>query len=131
MVFRALIFIFLFRTNSRKEHLDEKDFRHGYSNYFESAILKVFWLQLCSNFFLNNYEAHWLGHLKDILQLKVLETWINKHANFFLSTCETKIDKGARKFISSTKIRAYSLKKTAPKHSIYYYILFLSKKPSF
>ena len=39
MVFR--IFIFIFRTNGKKEHLDEKDFRHGYGNYFESAILKV------------------------------------------------------------------------------------------
>ena len=45
MVFRIFIFIFLFRTNGKKEHLDENDFRHGYGNYFESAILKVTWYQ--------------------------------------------------------------------------------------
>ena len=45
MVFPIFIFIFLFRTNGKKEHLDEKDFRQGYGNYFESAILKVTWYQ--------------------------------------------------------------------------------------
>ena len=41
LVFRIFIFIFLFRTKGKKVHLDENDFRHGYDNYFESAILKV------------------------------------------------------------------------------------------
>ena len=41
MVFRIFIFIFLFRINGKEEDLDENDFRHGYGNYFESAILKV------------------------------------------------------------------------------------------
>ena len=41
MVFRIFIFTFLFRSNGKKEHLDENDFRNGYGNYFESAILKV------------------------------------------------------------------------------------------
>ena len=45
MVFRIFIFIFLFRTNGKKEHFDENDFRHGYGNYFESANLKVTWYQ--------------------------------------------------------------------------------------
>ena len=44
-VFRISIFIFLFRTNGKKEHLDENDFRHGYGNYFDSATLKVTWYQ--------------------------------------------------------------------------------------
>ena len=35
------------------------------------------WSQLCSKFFLNNYEAPWQWHLKDTLQLKILRTWIN------------------------------------------------------
>ena len=30
----------MFRTSGKKEHLDENDFRHGYGNYFESAILE-------------------------------------------------------------------------------------------
>ena len=38
-------FIFLFRTNGKNEHLDENEFRNGYGNYFESAILKVSWYQ--------------------------------------------------------------------------------------
>ena len=33
--------LFFFRTNGKKGRLDENDFRHGYGNYFESAILKV------------------------------------------------------------------------------------------
>ena len=41
----VFIFLFLFRTNGKKEHLDESDFRHGYGNHFESAILKITWYQ--------------------------------------------------------------------------------------
>ena len=41
MVFRAFIFIFLFRANVKKEHLDENDFRHCCGNYLRRAILKV------------------------------------------------------------------------------------------
>ena len=37
--------LFFFRTNGKKGRLDENDFRHGYGNYFESAILKVTWCQ--------------------------------------------------------------------------------------
>lgn len=46
MVFRVFFFILLFMTNGTKEHLDEKNFRHCYGNFFESAILKVKWSQL-------------------------------------------------------------------------------------
>ena len=45
MFYRVFVFIFLFRTNCKKEHLDENDFRHGYGNHFESAVLKVIWYQ--------------------------------------------------------------------------------------
>ena len=81
--FAFLFFAFLFRSNDKKEHLDENDFRHGYGNYFKSAVLKVTWYQLCSTSFLDNYEAHWQRHLKDTLQMKILRTWINIHANSF------------------------------------------------
>ena len=40
-VFCVFNFQFLFRTNGKKEHLDEGNFHHSYGNYFESAILKV------------------------------------------------------------------------------------------
>ena len=41
MVLCVFIFIFLFRTNGKKEQLDENDFRHGYDDNFERVILKV------------------------------------------------------------------------------------------
>ena len=132
MVFCVFIVYFLFRNNGKKEHLDENNFRHGYGNYFKSAVLKVTWFQLCSTFFLNNYEAHWQRHLKDILRLKILRTWINIQANSFLGKYEMKMSECAMEIISCTKIRAYSLKNIAPRHFTYYHIvLCLSNKPSF
>ena len=132
MVF-CFIFYFLFKSNGKKEHLDENNSRHGYGNYFKSAALKVSWFQLCSTFFLNNYETHWQRHLKDISQLKILPTWINIQANSFLGKYhEMKMGEGAMEIISCTKIRAYSLKNIAPGHFTYYRIvLCLSNKPSF
>ena len=67
-----------------------------------SAILKV----------LNNYGVEqWQQHLKDALQLKILQTWINIHANSFLNKYhETKMGENVLEIISSTKIRACSLK---------------------
>ena len=38
---------------------------------------KVSFRNLCSKFFLNNYEAPWQRHLKETLQLKILWTWVN------------------------------------------------------
>ena len=60
MVFCVFIFLFacLFRTNGEKENLDEYDFRHSYVHFFESAVLKVTYLQLCSEFRLKYYKAH-------------------------------------------------------------------------
>ena len=67
-------FIFLFRSNGKNEHLHENNLRHGYGNYFKSAVLNVTWFQLCSNFFLSNCKARWQRHLKYTLQLKILRT---------------------------------------------------------
>ena len=89
-------FYFLFRNKGRRQQLDGNDFRHCYGN-FEST-----WSQLCSKFFLSNYEAPWQRHLKDTLQLKILRTWINIGAEH------------------------------ATRHLTYYcMLLFLSNKPSF
>ena len=99
-------FFFLFRTNGRKEHLDENDFGHGYGSYFESAILKVTWYRLCSMFVCNIYEAHWQRHLKSTLQLKILQKWINIRTNFSLGKYEMKMGEGVRKTIICTKVRA-------------------------
>ena len=129
--FAFLFFAFLFRSNDKKEHLDENDFRHGYGNYFKSAVLKVTWYQLCSTSFLDNYEAHWQRHLKDTLQMKILRTWININANSFLGKYhEMIIDKGSLEIISCTKIRACSFKSIAPGHFTYYCSLCVSNKPN-
>ena len=111
MVFRVFIFILLFWTNCRKEHLDENDFHQGYGNYFESASLKVTWYQLFSKSFLNNYATHWQRHLKDTLQLKILRTGINIFANSLLGKYhEMKVGQSTGKIIIYTKIWACSLK---------------------
>ena len=62
------LLFFLFRSDGKKECLDENTFRHGYGNHFKTAVLKVTWFQLCSKFFLNNYEVHCKWHLKDTFQ---------------------------------------------------------------
>ena len=37
----GFLFIFIFKTNCKIDRLDERDFRPGYGNWFESAILKL------------------------------------------------------------------------------------------
>ena len=61
-VFRVFIlfyFIFVCRTNGKKEHLCENNFCYFYGNYSESAILKVTWSQPSSKFLLNNYDDNY------------------------------------------------------------------------
>ena len=125
--------IFLFRSNGKKEYLNENNFRHGYCNYFRSAVLQVTWFLLCSKFFFNNHKAHWQRHLKDTLQVNSLQTWINIHTNSFLGKYyEIKMGEDTLEIISCTKIRACSLKNIAPGHFTYHCILLcLSNKPCF
>ena len=127
-MFSFFIFIFLFRSNGKKEHLVRT-----ISVRVMIIISEVPFWSTFSKFFLNNYEGHWQQHLKDTLQLKILRTWINIHINFFLGKyLEMKMGEGALEIISCTKIRACSLKNIAPEHFTYYYILLcLSNKPSF
>ena len=74
-------FYFLFRNNVWREQLDKNNFCHCHSFFFFFFFWKCYsestWLQLCSEFFLNNYEALWQQHLKDTLQLKILRTWMS------------------------------------------------------
>ena len=46
----SLFLFFLFRSNVTKWYLDESDFRNCYGSFFESAIPKVTWSQLCWSF---------------------------------------------------------------------------------
>ena len=57
---------FLFRKNVIREQLDEDDFR-CYVFFSEKYYSESTWSQLCSKFFINNYEATWQQHLKDTL----------------------------------------------------------------
>ena len=94
-----------------------------------------FWILLDISCFKvrNNYKAHWQRHLKGILQLKILRTWINIRVTCFLGKYyETKLGECALEIISCTKIRACSLKNVALIYFTYYCILlFLWNKASF
>ena len=124
-------FSFLFRSNSKKNTRMRSTFvtvmvlfqKRHFGGYLISAIFKI----------LNNCEAHWQQHLKDTLQLKILQTWINMRINSFLDKYdETKMNEGALEIISRIKIWACSLKNIAPSHFTYYCILlFLWNKDSF
>ena len=41
----------------------------------------LYWYQQSSKFFVNIYEVHWQRHLKDTLQLKILQQCINIRTN--------------------------------------------------
>ena len=89
------------------------------------------WWRLCSKFFLDNLKAHSQRHLRDTLQMKILQEWMNKTANSSLVKYETNINEGAWKTISWTKIQACTLKNISPKggHDISFIIVcfFLSQ----
>ena len=57
MVYRVFIFVFLFRNKVIREQLDESDFRRCYGNFFlRKCHSESIWSQLCSKYFINNYE---------------------------------------------------------------------------
>ena len=63
--------------------------------FFESTNLNL--LDHISKFFRTNYEILWQRHLKDTLQLKILQTWINIGTSYFLSKLlKMKFDESAR-----------------------------------
>ena len=81
------------------------------NTWMRTISITVTWYQLCSKFFLNIYEVHWQRHLKDTLQLKILQQWINIRANSSLvNIMKPKLGEGARKTISITKVWAYFMK---------------------
>ena len=69
-------FSFLSRNSVIKEQLDENNFRRCYVFFWKDHSPSS-WTQLCSKFFINNYEAPWQWHLKDILQMKILWTSVS------------------------------------------------------
>ena len=134
MIFWVFISIF-FRTNGKKEQVDENNLSHGHGNDLKSAILRVTrskwlycFLKVCSKFFLSNYETHRQRHLKDALQLKILWTWINIRGNSLLGKYhETKRKKDLGK-LSAVQKSEPVLQRTLRKDiSIIIVFLFLSQ----
>ena len=84
MVFRVLIFIFLFKTNEKKGHLDKNDF-HTVMEVFPKIL---FWKLLDHSDVHSSFSTIMRlidnSILKDTLQLKVLRTRI--HSNSFIKT---------------------------------------------
>ena len=81
MIFCVSIFTFCLEPMTREE-LDENNFRHYYGIFFGSTILK-----LLDHSYVQSSFAAITRHLdngiwSDVLQLKILRTWIT---NFFLS----------------------------------------------
>ena len=122
MTFCVFIFIFLFRGNEKKNTWTRTILvpvmviiYKCYSEiYLIVAVFKV----------LNNYKVYWQQHLKDILQLKTLRTWINISINSFLDKYdEPKMDEVAMEIISCTEIPACSLKNNTPRYFTYCCIL--------
>lgn len=137
MVFRTFLNIFLFRTNDKKGHLCDNNFRHCHSYFFKSLILKVTWSHMCSKFILRNCEILWQQHSESgTLQWKFLWTWINIRDNSFIKTWVNKMKQkltklpgilsDAQKLKPALQRPLYQKRKW---HLIYFYtLLFLWKK---
>ena len=138
MIFHVLTFIFLFRTTSKKRHLDENDF---------DTVMVVFskvpyWMLLDHSYIQSSFSII-VKHidnsiLKDTLQLKILRTWIKIRSNSFIKTwvnmMKRKPTKVLRELSVAPKLEP-AFQRTLQQnrwHFIYFYkFLFLSEKPSF
>ena len=108
------------------------------NTWMRTISITVTWYQLCSKFFLNIYEVHWQRHLKDTLQLKILQqcsdfcntdSFLGTFAQFwFHKYYETKTGRRCPENYQYYK----SLSLFYEEHFTYYGILlFLWSKPSF
>ena len=104
--FACLLLLFLFRTNGKKVHLDENDFRPCYGNLFRKWHSRLDHSQAQSPSSNTRQIANSI--LKDTLQFFILRTWINMHAKSFVKTLvnvtETRIDEGAWKKIVTQSV---------------------------
>ena len=83
------VLLFLFRTNGKKGHLDEKDFRHSYGNIFQNwhseSYLITAMLKVPSQQFTTHIENSKIL-FKDTLQMNNLQIWINVRVKPFSKT---------------------------------------------
>ena len=138
MIFHVLTLIFLFRTTSKKRHLDENDF-----DTVMVVFSKVPFWKLLDHSYIQSSFSIMVKHidnsiLKDTLQLKILRTWIKIRSNSFIKTwvnmMKRKPTKVLRELSVAPKLEP-AIQRTLQQnrwHFIYFYkLLFLSEKPSF
>ena len=103
----CLLLLFLFRTNGKKEHLDENNFRHCYGNFFRKWHSESYLITAIFEVPSQKLRDIDSSILKDTLQFFILRTWINMRAKSFIKTSvsvtETRIDEGVWKKISCAK----------------------------
>ena len=121
MILYVFIFVFLFRTNGKEEHLDESNFRHSYGNYLKSAIREVKVLsQQLQGILTMTFERH--------ISIKDFTDLINILLNSFLGKYhETKMGEGFWKIISCTKILECSSRNILSRHLLITAFLFFSQ----
>ena len=106
--YSVCLLLFLFRTNSKKGHLeDENDFCHCHGNFFQNWHFESY--LVTAMFKVPSQQLQ--GTLTtDTLQFYILWTWIKMHAKSFIktlvNTTAKKIDEGAWEKISCAKIQA-------------------------
>ena len=138
MIFHVLTLIFLFRTTSKKRHLDENDF-----DTVMVVFSKVPFWKLLDHSYIQSSFSIIVKHidnsiLKDTLQLKILRTWIKIRSNSFIKTwvnmMKRKPTKVLRELSVAPKLEP-AIQRTLQQNRwnfIYFYkLLFLSEKPSF
>ena len=57
--FFFVVVFFLFRSNVKKEYLNENNFCYRYGNFFGKCYSESYLITAMLNFLLNNYETHW------------------------------------------------------------------------
>ena len=84
----CLVLLILFRTNSKKGHLDENDFRHCDGNFFSKVafwkLLGHSYVQIVPSQQLRRHTDNSIW--RDTLQLYILRTWINMRTKSFTKT---------------------------------------------
>ena len=106
--YSVCLLLFLFRTNSKKGHLeDENDFCHCHGNFFQNWHSESY---LVTAMFKVPSQQLQGALTTDTLQFYILWTWIKMHAKSFIKTLVNvtakKIDEGAWEKINCAKIQA-------------------------
>ena len=89
-------FIFLFRSNGKKEHLDENDFRHGYGKLFPKFSSDSYLISVIFKVLSQQLRGTLTTAFERYFTVEVLRAWLNIHANSFLGKShEMKMGEGA------------------------------------